>query len=124
MRHAGATPTIQRIEERISRLTMTAVGQGEGLQILRYEVQMLLSEWVAVFAPKPVAGHLCCGCPNPTWQTCCALQPGEKYDPHHDYFSHEEADAMGGNRLVTGLMYLSDVEEGGETVFPKVSRCL
>mmetsp|Transcript_37768 Transcript_37768/g.111811 ORF Transcript_37768/g.111811 Transcript_37768/m.111811 type:complete len:341 (+) Transcript_37768:90-1112(+) len=79
----GATPTIQRIEERISRLTMTAVGQGEGLQILRYE-------------------------------------PGEKYDPHHDYFSHEEADAMGGNRLVTGLMYLSDVEEGGETVFPKV----
>lgn len=80
---AGSTPTIRRIEERISRLTMTQAGQGEGLQILRYE-------------------------------------PGEKYDSHHDYFSHDAADDQGGNRLLTGLMYLSDVEEGGETVFPKV----
>ncbi|KAG1663378.1 hypothetical protein FOA52_007115 [Chlamydomonas sp. UWO 241] len=79
----GQTPTVSRIEDRLSRLTMTSVGQGEGLQILRYE-------------------------------------RGEKYDPHHDYFSHEQADDMGGNRLVTALLYLSDVEEGGETVFPKV----
>ncbi|CAN1226418.1 Probable prolyl 4-hydroxylase 10 [Linum perenne] len=33
---------------------------------------------------------------------------GQKYEPHYN----------GGQRIATVLMYLSDVEEGGETVFP------
>lgn len=45
-------------------------------------------------------------------------EPSQKYEPHFDYF-HDPINAQnGGQRLATMLMYLSDVEEGGETVFP------
>ncbi|KAM7280032.1 hypothetical protein ACFE04_007166 [Oxalis oulophora] len=44
---------------------------------------------------------------------------GQKYEPHYDYF-HDKANLeIGGHRIATVLMYLSDVESGGETVFPQ-----
>uniref|UniRef100_A0A803MAW0 procollagen-proline 4-dioxygenase n=1 Tax=Chenopodium quinoa TaxID=63459 RepID=A0A803MAW0_CHEQI len=43
---------------------------------------------------------------------------GQRYEPHFDYFLEDYSTANGGQRIATVLMYLSDVEEGGETVFP------
>ncbi|RRT56889.1 hypothetical protein BHE74_00031653 [Ensete ventricosum] len=43
---------------------------------------------------------------------------GQKYEPHFDYFPDEYNTKNGGQRIATLLMYLSDVEEGGETIFP------
>ncbi|KAL6345251.1 hypothetical protein AAG906_015734 [Vitis piasezkii] len=43
---------------------------------------------------------------------------GQKYEPHYDYFLDDYNTKNGGQRMATVLMYLSDVEEGGETVFP------
>lgn len=45
-------------------------------------------------------------------------EEGQKYEPHYDYFLDEFNTMNGGQRIATVLMYLSDVEEGGETVFP------
>lgn len=45
-------------------------------------------------------------------------EPRQKYDPHYDYFTDKVNVARGGHRIATVLMYLSDVEKGGETVFP------
>lgn len=77
----GKDKIVQNIEKRIADFTFIPVENGEGLQVLHYEV-------------------------------------GQKYEPHYDYFLDEFNTKNGGQRVATVLMYLSDVEEGGETVFP------
>jgi hypothetical protein len=41
-----------------------------------------------------------------------------------DYFHHKDGISNGGNRYATVLTYLSDVEEGGETVSAEEGTCL
>lgn len=77
----GRDKIIRNIEKKIADFTFLPVENGEGLQVLHYEV-------------------------------------GQKYEPHFDYFLDEFNTKNGGQRMATVLMYLSDVEEGGETVFP------
>ncbi|MBA0745722.1 hypothetical protein Gogos_008286 [Gossypium gossypioides] len=77
----GQDKIIMDIEKRIADYTFIPVENGEGLQVLHYEVE-------------------------------------QKYDAHFDYFLDEINTKNGGQRMGTVLMYLSDVEEGGETIFP------
>ncbi|XP_048607173.1 prolyl 4-hydroxylase 5 isoform X1 [Brassica napus] len=77
----GHDEIVETIEKRISDFTFIPVENGEGLQVLHYQV-------------------------------------GQKYEPHYDYFLDEFNTKNGGQRIATVLMYLSDVDDGGETVFP------
>jgi len=46
---------------------------------------------------------------------------GEEYKPHFDFFPANQVDqAKGGQRVATVLIYLNDVEAGGETTFPRI----
>ena len=50
---------------------------------------------------------------------------GTQYKPHFDSFDYETEDGKknwepGGQRMVTVIAYLNDVEEGGETGFPEL----
>jgi len=44
-------------------------------------------------------------------------RPGQQYRPHFDYFTSGETT---NNRISTLVMYLNDVEGGGETYFPSL----
>ena len=43
---------------------------------------------------------------------------GQKYEPHFDFFHDQVNQRLGGHRIATVLMYLSNVKKGGENVFP------
>lgn len=45
---------------------------------------------------------------------------GQKYEPHYDYFldTVNPQEIYGGQRVATMLIYLTTVDEGGETFFP------
>lgn len=79
---------IERLDRRVAALMHWPMENGEGFQILNYQV-------------------------------------GAEYRAHFDYFpSHDPGSqlhlARGGQRVSTLVMYLNDVQEGGETTFPTV----
>ena len=43
----------------------------------------------------------------------------QKYDAHNDYFDPKMYGPQGSNRAITVFLYLTDVEAGGETQFPR-----
>ncbi len=86
----GKTPVVETIEARLAALVNKPVVNGEGIQIIHYQV-------------------------------------GQGYTPHFDFFDplfkgSEKILETGGQRLYTVIMYLNQVEAGGETVFPEIDR--
>lgn len=73
--------TLQGVEEKMARATMTPVSHGEAFNVLRYEL-------------------------------------GQKYNSHYDFFNPAEYGPQKSQRMASFLLYLSDVDEGGETMFP------
>lgn len=81
-------PLVARLDQRISDVMRWPVENGEGIQILNYQI-------------------------------------GGEYKNHFDYFPPEDPGsavhlAKGGQRVSTLVMYLNDVEQGGETIFPAI----
>ncbi|XP_017076188.2 LOW QUALITY PROTEIN: prolyl 4-hydroxylase subunit alpha-2 [Drosophila eugracilis] len=51
---------------------------------------------------------------------------GGHYDKHYDFFNQTSSNltAMNGDRIATVLFYLTDVEQGGATVFPNIQKAI
>ncbi|XP_024522659.1 prolyl 4-hydroxylase 1 isoform X3 [Selaginella moellendorffii] len=78
----------------------------------RYPMIQAIERRIAVYSMIPVE--------NGELLQVLRYEPNQYYKPHHDYFSDQFNLKRGGQRVATVLMYLSDVEEGGETIFPSV----
>ena len=94
-----------------SRPSDVRTSTGHFLRRAEDEVVRRIEERIAAFAMIP-ADH-------GEGMQILRYEPGQKYDPHFDYFQDDENVKHGGQRVATVLMYLSDVERGGETVFPR-----
>eukprot|EP00897_Mesotaenium_endlicherianum_P002920 jgi/Mesen1/2656/ME000167S01803 len=46
---------------------------------------------------------------------------GQKYEAHYDDYHDKQTPMQGGHRIATVLMYLSEIQKGGETVFPNAA---
>lgn len=80
---------ISRLDRRISEVVNWPAENGEGLQILNYQI-------------------------------------GGEYKAHFDYFPPDDPGSQphlnnGGQRVSTLVVYLNDVNDGGETVFPRIN---
>ena len=89
----------QRIPTRDTHLSLHG-SCNEGCSPLRF----------ALWIPPPTAEHL----------QLLRYEVGQFYRQHHDQIS--PVDSAWGPRLYTFFMYLSDVEEGGETVFTRLGN--
>ncbi|RUS47381.1 2OG-Fe(II) oxygenase [Cohnella sp. AR92] len=76
-------------------------GENELIQAIEARVSELMNVPIAHAEPLQVLHY----------------QAGEQYQPHYDYFT---AGDVANNRISTLVIYLSDVEEGGETAFPSL----
>ena len=82
-----------------------------------FEVLLKIEKITQSFSEKPIE--------NQEGLQVLKYDVGEQYEPHHDFFhdNHKEYErcmAEGGQRLWTVFFYLSDVEEGGDTFWPRL----
>ena len=87
--YKGETPTVKNIDERVANLTGVPVNHQEDTQVLRYELTQHYSAHLDAWDPQ-------------------------YYQSDTSWFHHGHM-----NRLATVFWYMSDVEQGGETIFPR-----
>ncbi|XP_066374985.1 probable prolyl 4-hydroxylase 6 isoform X1 [Miscanthus floridulus] len=102
---------VTRIEERISVWTFLPPGTSKA------SIKLLKSISFLLIVNNLNSMLLACSENGESIQIL-HYQNGEKYEPHYDYFHDKNNQALGGHRIATVLMYLSNVEKGGETIFP------
>ena len=114
---ALASPSLERsgvVADAEGNSAISEVRTSKGMFLSRGQDQMIrdIERRVARWTLLPVA--------NGEGFQILRYTSGQHYDGHYDYFFDKNSAGNGGNRFATVLIYLNDVEEGGETVFPNI----
>lgn len=118
---AYATPNLQRSsvvgETQSERLDDGRTSQGTMFQRAQTEILGRIEKRLAILANWPAE--------NGEGLQVLRYGPGNEYKPHFDWFDPDKKWSkrhmeQGGQRVGTFVIYLSEVEAGGGTIFPKV----
>ncbi|CAI5467750.1 unnamed protein product [Closterium sp. Yama58-4] len=90
-----------------------SIRTSDGSFIVKYENAVIrrIEERVAAWTFLPIE--------NQEAMQVLRYRDGQEYGAHWDYIDPAKAPTPGGPRYATVLMYLTDVEKGGETAFPE-----
>eukprot|EP01051_Picozoa_sp_SAG22_P013354 SAG22_NODE_1484_length_4324_cov_4.105799_1_plen_203_part_00 len=126
---AVATPQMSR-----ARVSDTNAGQGSKVPGGVSGVRTNSVAWLTGLGDEQLEALEDRLCDLTGWHAECTeefqviyYEPSQQYRPHFDaYDTSSEHGAQntvrGGNRMITMLIYLSDVEEGGGTSFPNLKK--
>ncbi|TQV73597.1 hypothetical protein FLL45_12040 [Aliikangiella marina] len=119
-----ASPSMQRAE------VIRTVGHNQGqASNVRTNSSMFLSVKEKDVVAADIEQRVAQACHQPHENgepfNCLNYQVGQEYQYHFDYFAEELASSQsylkfGGQRVVTGILFLNHVAQGGETELPKL----
>lgn len=113
--HAECDALIDYARERLQR---SKIGEGREVSQLRTSSGVFCeeNEWITSIE-KRISHLMNIPIEHGDGMQVLFYAPGQEYQPHFDFFA-DTSRASANNRISTLVMYLNDVEEGGETVFP------
>ncbi|MCL1066215.1 2OG-Fe(II) oxygenase [Shewanella olleyana] len=88
-----------------------------------------IEDWILLNIEKKIAVYFNISIENGELSNVLKYLPGEEYKEHYDFFHPNDSGSElamldGGQRFKTVLIYLNDVEQGGETRFPRLEKSL
>lgn len=108
---------IEFSKDKLKRSKISSSGEGEVNEI-RTSSSMFFQE--SENDIKRISDIMCIPIEHAEGIQILKYTPGQEYKAHFDFFNSASKEAKN-NRISTLVIYLNDVEEGGETYFPKLN---
>ena len=113
---------IEFSKDKLKRSKISSSGEGEVNEI-RTSSSMFFQESendILEKLEKRISDIMCIPIEHAEGIQILKYTPGQEYKAHFDFFN-SASKAAKNNRISTLVIYLNDVEEGGETYFPKLN---
>lgn len=113
---------IEFSKDNLKRSKISSSGEGEGNDIRTSSSMFFQGNENDILEKleKRISAIMCIPIEHAEGIQILKYTPGQEYKAHFDFFN-SASKAAKNNRISTLVIYLNDVEEGGETYFPKLN---